>query len=276
MVARHLVASFLQANSKAGNGRPRRHTDKGLLAAICFNRSGGREAFAAQQQCRDFFDKELWYPEIDEGSLLAEAQNLLASIVWIDPYMLTALHQSLGNIDGGKELADRMIEVWLDNYRAKQTDTKTGGFDFDGILKRELHPAIAAEFEARKAAANPLPSLLDVCVSVIKNSGWGDLEEKAMQASTPEQYEDEIRKLAGKDLQTFMLKSMDFYVNRGTYEKHFAPALQNFLLACRSICQQDDNPRRTQLVRKVFRNSHIEAELNEVQQAAAAQELPVA
>lgn len=97
-----------------------------------------------------------------------------------------------------------------------------------------------------------------------------------MQASTPEQFGDEIRKLAGKDLQTFMIKSMDFYVNRATYEKHFAPAMQNFLLACRSICQQDDNPSRTQLVRKVFINSHIEAELDEVPRAAAAQEPPAA
>ncbi|SHN04319.1 hypothetical protein SAMN05192549_10424 [Duganella sacchari] len=234
------------------------------------------EAFAAQQQCRDFFDKELWHPDLDEKDLLIEAQSLLPNVVWLDPYMLTALHQSLCNIGDGKEIADRMLEDWLANYRAKQDSTQKGRFDFDGILRRELHPAIADEFEARKAAANPLPSLLEVCVDVIKNSGWGDLEETAMRNSTLQQYEDEIRKLSGKDLQTFMIKSMEFYVNRATYEKHFAPAMQNFLMACRAICQKNDNPRRTQLIRKVFRNSNIEAELDGIQEAEAAQLPPSA
>jgi hypothetical protein len=234
------------------------------------------EAFAAQQQCRDFFDKELWHPELDEKDLLAEAENLLTSVAWLDPYMLTSLHQSLCKINGGKELAERMVEVWLDNYRAKQADTNPAGFDFDDIFKRELHPAIANEFEDRKAAANPLPTLLEVCIRVIKNSGWGDLEVRAMQSSTPEQYEDEIRKLSGKDLQTFMLKSIDFYVNRATYDKHFSPAMQNFLLACRAICQKNDNPRRTELMRKVFRNSHIEAKLDEAPPGPAEQQPPAA
>jgi hypothetical protein len=57
-------------------------------------------------------------------------------------------------------------------------------------------------------------------------------------------------------------------MNRATYEKNFAPAMQNFLLACRMSCQKNDNPGRTQLIRKVFSNLHIEAELDDVPQAA--------
>ena len=221
------------------------------------------EAFRAQQQCRDFFDKELWHPELNEKQLLSEAEGLLPAVVWIDAYMLTGLCGSLSKIDGGQELADRMVAAWLDHFRLKQASA-IGEFNFDSVFERELHPAIAAEFEARKAASNPSLSLLEVCVRIIKNSGWGDLEERAMQSSTPEQYEDQIRNLSGKDLQTFMTKNMDFYINRATYEKHFAQAMQNFLLACRAICQKDDNSRRTQLVKKLFRRYHLEAELEEV------------
>jgi hypothetical protein len=63
--------------------------------------------------------------------------------------------------------------------------------------------------------------------------------------------------LAGEDLKLFVPKNVDFCANRATYEKHFGSAMDNFLIACRTICAGNTNSRLTALIRNVFADSKL-------------------
>lgn len=212
-----------------------------------------KNAFSAQQRCREFFDLELWSPECTEADLLAKAKALAANTHYLDCYSITSLHSSVAALPDGQSLADHMIADWVAKFKAKAH----AEFDYsNNFFKRELHPDIEAEFKALKSKLAPLPSLLEVCVSIIQDSGWGSAQEDTMKASSPAQYEAEIKKLAGEDLKTFMLKSMDMYVNRATYAS-FGDAMWHFVAACRTICHENANPRRSKMIRLVFSDSHL-------------------
>lgn len=212
-----------------------------------------KNAFGAQQRCRAFFDMELWSPECTEADLLTEATALAADIHFLDCYSITSLYGSVATLPGGKTLADQMIADWVAKFREKAH----AEFSYNNFFKRELHPDIEAAFKALESELAPLPSLLDVCVRIIKDSSWGSLQNEAMKASSPAQYEAEIKRLAGDELKTFMLESMDLYVNRATYAQHFGDAMWHFVAACRTICHENANPRRSKMIRLVFSESHL-------------------
>lgn len=232
--------------------------DSAKTSAIFDRYVAERNAFGAQQRCRAFIDMELWSPEFTEADLLTEATALAADAHFLDCYSITSLHGSVAALPGGQTLADQMIADWVAKFRAKAHIE----FNYNNFFKKELHPDIEAEFKALESKLTPLPSLLEVCVSIIQNSGWGTLQEDAMKASSPAQYEAEIKRLAGDELKTFMLKSMDLYVNRATYAKHFGDAMWHFVAACRTICHENANPRRSKMVRLVFSESHLASLLN--------------
>jgi len=222
-----------------------------------------RDLFLASTRYKDFSEKTLWNPELSNEDLFAEAEDMMATVHLLNAYEVTALHYVVSQLPDGQEVADRLIQQWLTKYR----EGPPHGFDVDRILQREIHPDIETEFEANRNQLQPLPSMFEVCQNIGKNSGWGRLEELAMQASTPEQYETEIRNLGGRELKILMLKNVELYVQRAAYPQ-FVPAIENFAAACRSIYQRNDNPRRTDLIKKVFKHSGIESVL-EVEEAVA-------
>lgn len=211
------------------------------------------DTFDTQQRCRAFFDKELWDPECTETELFAEAAGFVPVVHFLDMYSVSSLHRSVVDFTGGKAIADQMIADWLTKFREKDHT----GFTQDNFFKRELHPDIESELATLDLKLAPAPSLPEICRSIIENSGWGTRHEDAMKSSTPAQYEAEIKRLAGGDLKTFMLKSMDLYVNRITYAKHFGDAMWHFVAACRRICHENANPRRSKMIRLVFSESRL-------------------
>lgn len=232
----------------------------GLLDVVAadsiFNRYlSERDLFLASSRYQELSDKTLWNPELSNEELLAEAKGMLQVVHLIDAYSVTSLHWVVSQIPGGEDAANRLVEQWLKKYR----ENEPHGFDVDRVIQRDIHPSIEAEFELNRAALQPLPSLLEVCQNIGKNQAWGKLEELAMQASTQEQYEAEIRRLSGKELKTLMLKNVELYKNLPAYEGHFGQAMNNFVGACRSICHLNDNERRSDLIRKLFKSKGLEA-----------------
>ncbi|MTV41670.1 hypothetical protein [Duganella radicis] len=205
-------------------------------------------ADSTRQRVEDFIYKITWNPEISDHELLLQAEALIPEMHTMDPYYLTSVHATVSQLPEGKPVAERMIERWLENYREHETSR----FEGDYILNRGLHPKIAEEFEADKARIYPALSLLDVCKRVEQKGNPEDRDEKTMKLSTPEQFENEIRALSGKDLQTFMMKNFEFYSNRERFAYPFGMAMENFVLACRTICKKNDDLKRANLIRHLF------------------------
>lgn len=231
-----------------------------VAADTIFNRYlSERDLFLATARYRELSDKTLWNPELSNEELLAEAEGMLSVVHLLDAYSVTSLHWVVSQIPGGEDAANRLVSQWLEKYRKGQPH----GFDVDRVIQRDIHPDIEAEFERNRTLLQPLPSLLEVCQNISKNQGWGKLEEIAMQSSTPQQYEEEICRLSGKDLKTLMLKNVELYKNLPAYEGHFGQAMNNFVSACHSIYQRNDNERRSDLIRKLFESKGMEALLEQ-------------
>ncbi|MBV8633192.1 MAG: NTPase KAP [Burkholderiaceae bacterium] len=212
-----------------------------------------KETFAVQARSREFFDKSLWHPECSDDDLLADANALATPARLLGAYDVTALHAGMSEIPGGQAVADRMVADWLAHFR-QNAPTE---FKHSNFFKQQLHPDIEAEFMALHARLNPTPSLFDACIQLIDNSGWGEGQAEAMRAATPASFEEEIVSRSGVDLRRFMLKNMDLYVHRETYQKHFGESAWNFVAACRSICHANANPRRSRMIQLVFSESKM-------------------
>jgi hypothetical protein len=125
-----------------------------------------------------------------------------------------------------------------------------------------LHPKIQAEFAAIKATAQANASVVDACMHVIENSGWGTLQEVALRQATAADCEAAIREMEDLDkLRRFMRQMIKMRIQRATYDPHFGTATERFVEACRAIANDAASPRLASLVQRLFRGTPLASEL---------------
>lgn len=54
-----------------------------------------------------------------------------------------------------------------------------------------------------------------------------------------------------------MVKMLDLYIHKQTYEKHFGSAMDNFVQACRNIAQNPSSGRLGKLLKILFDDSKL-------------------
>ena len=77
----------------------------------------------------------------------------------------------------GAKLADRR------SVRGTATPTLS---EDDHVHSRPLHPDINSEFKRSKLVLRPKSTVFDACMHIIKQSGWGTMQEIAMKTATVE------------------------------------------------------------------------------------------
>jgi len=229
----------------------------------------GRE-LVARTRAKEFFQRCIWHPELTEAQLLEELQAMLPDVGLLDMRTVTSLHDEaldLGDADLGRKLVDGWLAAFRQRYQAGQEPDL--GSDFDH-LRSPLHPAITAEIHAVQARRQSTVTLLEVVRSIRDSSGWGSREATFMKSVTPAHYEEVILATTGADLKLLLLQSVGFFKNPGNYESHFGGAAQSFVKACREIVACMPDSRIAKLIRLVFRDSGIEAELTPAAKIAPA------
>jgi hypothetical protein len=214
----------------------------------------------AKTHAQEFFDKDIWHPELTEAELLEEAKKLSNEIHLLDCYTVTAIFNTVKDYTGGQDIADQMIAIWLDHFNNKDHSEFEGKYELN-LFKQELHPDIEKIFQDLRTRLNSPVSLFEVASQISHHSGWGDKETNAMKNSSPTQYIETITNLIGNDLKILLLTNIDMYLNKQTYLAHFGPGMDNFVEACRTIYNQDPNSRISKLIKLVFKDSKIEAKL---------------
>ncbi len=211
-----------------------------------------------RNDCNTFFQRMIWNHTLTEAELLAEATELADRSHLLDAYMFTALHESISELPGGEAIADSALAQWIKALRAK--DLKD--VDVNNFFQRKFHPQIEAEFNSINAKTQANTTVLDVCISIIKNSGWGLREEAVLKSATVQDLETIIRTSEVPELMLFMGKMLDLCVNKQTYEKHFGSAMDNFVQACRNIVNDPKTGRLCKLIKILFSDSKLTEELN--------------
>jgi hypothetical protein len=215
----------------------------------------------AQARARAFFHESNWRPELSDAELVALARGLMEDVALLDCYSVTALSDYVGDLPGGAEVADAMVQKWIDRLRAEaaKPDADPTAFAVDNFFGQRLDPRIARAFDDAHAALAKPRSLVEVCLHLVRSDGWGRSEEAVYKNSSVEEFERAILGASGDELKLFLLKNADMLANRGTYEKHFGAGLHNFLQACRKIASEKTGTRWPKLLRNVFKESKIEA-----------------
>jgi len=223
-----------------------------------------REAheLTVRAKIQEFSERCVWHPELSEAELLAELRALLPDIGLLDMYTVTSLCGQAERMSAGADVAQELIDRWLAAFRERHPVGMEPDLDPDfNYSRRPLHPHIAAEISAIKARKQSSATLLEVCRRVRNDQAWGSRETTFMRSITPAEYESAILNAKGPDLKLLMLQSMDFLRNRRTYDDQFGGSSQSFLDACRAIVNRNEETRLETLIRDVFRDAGLGAEL---------------
>ncbi len=131
----------------------------------------------------------------------------------------------------------------------------------ENVFGNPLHPLIKAEFDTALAQAEANSTVSDACARIIENSGWGPREEMVMRSATIKDFEDAIRTLPIPELRQFMRRFVEMRIQKTTYEKYFGFAMDHFAEACRNLSADVAAPRLANLIKTVFKDAKLEADL---------------
>jgi hypothetical protein len=215
-------------------------------------------SMSIRNDCTEFFQRKIWNHILTEDELIAEARKLVDRAHLLDAYTLTALHESISELPGGLEIADSMLTRWIDEFKKKNLKE----VNFRNFFQRKLHPLIESEFNAINANTQANTTVLEVCTSIVENSGWGPREEAVLKSATIQDMEAIIRTSEVPDLKLFMGKMLELYANKQNYEQHFGTAMDNFVQACRKISNDPSAGRLSKLITVLFADSNLTVALN--------------
>jgi hypothetical protein len=96
---------------------------------------------------------------------------------------------------------------------------------------------------------------------IIKQSGWGTMQEIAVKTATVEDFESTINGLPIDDFRPFMRRMIEMRIQRQSYDAHFGSATERFVEACRKIANDPKTGRLGIIVKRMFDGAKLGAEL---------------
>lgn len=211
----------------------------------------------ARLAANDFMKRAFWDHRVSDADLLVEAGQFPTSAKLLDHYVVTQLHDTLSELPGGKALGQMIIDEWIAAFEAGDYNKVEDGNPFNN----PIHPDIKAVFDAAQASIQANTTLIETCIHIIDNRGWGTLQEVAMKRATVADFDAAIRGMDIDTLRRFMRRMIDMRLQRETFDPHFGTATQNFMDACRAISNDSNSPRLAALIKKLFARTALAVEL---------------
>lgn len=211
----------------------------------------------AGQVVRDFLSQVFWNHRLSNSDLLAQAAQFPDIAKFLDPYIATQLINELSNLPDGQALAQSVLDAWLAAFNR-------GSYQYvedDNPFNNPIHPDIKATLDSATARAQDGTTLVEACLHIINNRGWGTLQEVVMKRASVADFEAEIRSMEVDTLRRFMRRMIEMRLQRATYDAHFGTATQHFMDACRAISNDSNSPRLAALIKRLFDGTALEMEL---------------
>lgn len=237
--------------------------ESGLFEAVSIEEVINRyvaenKSMEAREAANVFLKRVFWDHRVGEEQLIAEATSFAAIADLLDPFIATQLDAELVKMPGGAAIGEAIIENWIEAFKASNPTA----INDDNPFNNPLHPKIQAEFARIKAFAQTNKSVVDACMDIIENSGWGTLQEVAMRRATAADFEAAIRNIEDLDkLRRFMRHMIEMRLQRETYDPHFGTATERFIEACRTIVNDSTSPRLASLIQRLFAGNALASEL---------------
>ena len=233
--------------------------DSAAIEAVIERYMQEKEALVAREAARQFITRAMWDHRTSEEQLVAEAAQFEASAGVLDPYTVTELHSFLVEMSGGTERADAIVDRWISNFKA----TAPNPVNDDNPFSKPLHPKIQQVIEQTAEAAHNNTTVVEACMHISRQRGWGIMQEIALQKATAADFEVAIRSIEDIDvLRRFMRQMIDMRLNRETYDAHFGSASERFMEACRAIAYDPASPRLSSLLHLLLDKTAVANELS--------------
>lgn len=215
-------------------------------------------ALQATQAAREFLKTAFWDHRLSEADLLADAYQFRVSAGLLDPYVATQLFEALSELAEGHAIGQGIVDGWVAAFEAGEHPN----IEDDNPFNNPIHPDIKAAFAAAKSHVQSSATVVDVCMDIINNSGWGTLQEVVMKRATAADFETAIRGMDIDKLRRFMRRMIEMRLQRATYDAHFGSATQHFIDACRAISNDSSTPRLAALIKNLLSSTALAAELS--------------
>jgi hypothetical protein len=217
-----------------------------------------KEAMETREAAQAFLKRVFWDHRVDEAQLVSEAGAFPANAGLLDPFVATELDSVLAKLPGGAAIGHAIIDGWIKAFRARNLTTVNDENPFNN----PLHLKIQAEFAAIKATAQADATVVDACMHIIENGGWGTLQEVTMRQATAADFERAIREMEDMDkLRRFMRRMIEMRLQRANYDPHFGTATERFVEACRIIANDTASPRLAGLIQRLFCGTTLASDL---------------
>lgn len=230
----------------------------GRIHAIIDRYVSETEAMRAKDAAQSFLKRSYWDHRMSLAEQLAEAGQFETTAGLLDPYLVTQLFEELCQSEDGKAIGQRIVDTWIRSFEASGNHE----FDDDYPINRPLHRDIEAVVARAKKGAQASITVVDACMHIIENSGWGTSQEMAMRQASAADFEAAIRNMDVDTLPPFMRRMIDMRLRKETYADHFGEATQRFVDACRSIAADEDSPRLASLIKDLFGRTALAGEIN--------------
>jgi len=216
------------------------------------------ELIEYQCQVREFHKDITWNVNKNESELLSEASVLLGRIELANGASATSLSRAVETLPNGEELANNIIDSWLQKSVLKLTSNYE-----DSFFPDSLHPKIQETIQNLIKQREATLTIVDVCREIVKHSGWSSRHENALNAATLLDWRETLRGADPDDLKLVVLKMRDMCLNRKSAYSAFEPAIVSYIKVCSEISKDTSN-RLSRLILGVFQNAGISELLDTV------------
>lgn len=231
--------------------------DASKLAPIIDRYVAEKENVEAREKANQFLVNVIWDHRLSDAQLLELASELPGIAGRLNPYVCSELHTVLADIPNGTTIGQAIVDGWIAAFRAEKHEQVNDENPFN----RPLHSAIAAEFVAVNEQAQARTTVVDACMHVIENGGWGTMQEVAMKGASAADFESAIRNMEIEKLRRFMRRMIEMRLQRQTYDPHFGTATERFVEACRTIANDSSSSRLAGLIKLLFARTALASEL---------------
>lgn len=203
---------------------------------------------STQNSVSAFFHRYNWHPEVTEADLIDELRCLLPVVEFIDGPTLSYLIDLADELTHNPLLGQEFLAAWstaLDKAFPDGLDPSPWG------STRPVRPDVTKVLEAAHARRSHATTLVLACNHIRSTKGWGSAEEQLLKSISAAQYETEMRKATGFDLEVIVHQSMKFVVHEDAYQD-FGDVGNRFVQACKKIVTTDPHSRLTSLIRRFF------------------------
>ncbi|WP_051346382.1 P-loop NTPase fold protein [Bradyrhizobium sp. th.b2] len=230
--------------------------DASKVTAIIDHYVAETDKMEAHHKANKLLDRLYWDHRAEEADLVAQAEKLVSVAHLLHAYTVTDLDKALTQLAGGGAIGQKIVQTWIAAFLAGQPE-----IDHDAPYRRPVHPDIINAISAIKTRTQAKTTVFDACIHIIKHSGWGTLQEVVMKNATVEDFESTIKGLAVDDFAVFVRRMLEIRLQRESYIAHFGSAADHFVEACRNIVNDPHSGRLGSLVKRLFDEVNLGAEL---------------